>query len=168
MNASKNPKLDELAKALTSASAEDLNKLKAKINGLLELGGGEKSKPTTATDWLFEGIVEELVSRGLLHPKAAASLQRSKQFKSYSEKAGPVRALLLKAAPGMDTSQTVLRAFGRRVAYCLAESLSGWTVVTPSLMLARVGDVPAAVDECYPGYLSCGLLGKLVKVAQTA
>lgn len=165
--ASKNVKLDELSKALTSASAEDLRKMQTKINGLLDLSG-KNQQVTTTDDWLFDGIVDELVSRGLLHRNAGASLKTKSAYRAYKGKAAQVREVLLKGAPDLGTNQTVLRAFGGRVAYCLAESLTEWTALTPSLMLTLVDRVPAAVDECFPGYLSCGLLGKLVKVAQQA
>lgn len=158
------PDLNELSKALTTANPAQLKTLQIQISGLLSLGEGPKA-PTATDDWLWDGFVTELVSRGLLHSNAAGTLQRTKAFKTYTASAAQVRALLLRGAPGLEQNRTVLRAFGQRVAYCLAEALSEWAVVSPALMLTRVAEIPAAVDQCFPGYRESGLLGKLVTVS---
>lgn len=156
-------KLNELTKSLTSASPAQLKEIRAKINGLLELGA---SSPAVKTDdWLWDGLVEELSSRGLLHAGAVGSLQRTKAFRTYTAKAGAVRVFLLRAAPGLPQKQPVLQALGRRVAYCLAEAVSVWAPLSPSFLLTNIDKVPEAVDQCFPGYAAAGLLDKLVKVA---
>ena len=159
---------DKLAKSLTTADPKQLAHLRTIINGLDSLGGTPQgaSQAAVSDDWLWSGIVEELVSRGLLSSRAAVSLQQTKAFKSYQTKAEGVREVLLKAAPGLDRQKVVLQAFGRQVAACLMDSLSEWTVVTPSLVLSKVDTIPSAVDECFPGYIASGLLSKLVKVAR--
>jgi len=163
--ATKKQSMDELAKALTSATPAELRTMQARINGLLAVNPTAKgAKPD---DWLWDGLVEELVSRGMLHLAGASALQRSKAYKAYLGKAPAVKALLLRAAPDLDQSKVVLQALGQRVASCLVDSLKSWTVVTPNLVLNNIDQAPAAVEQGFPGYMSCGLLGKLVKVASS-
>lgn len=164
------PTIEELSKSLTTATPAQLKKLRAQVNGLLTVTGDTSPAPAQSDDWLLDGIVEELASRGLLHLGAAGTLKNTKAFKSYATRAPAIQALLLKGAPGLPQDRVVLRAFGRRVAACLADSLAKWTVVSPSLMLTSVDSAPGAVEESFPGYMECGLLGKLVRVSgsQTA
>lgn len=108
-------------------------------------------------DWLMLGILHELDRRGL--DARPIRLKKPASFAQYQTQSENVRALLLKAAPGLNVLQR--RALGQVASKELARYLT-WVDVNRGSMLMYVSKIPEAIDAAYPGYMAAKMLGLVV------
>lgn len=108
-------------------------------------------------DWLMLGILHELDRRGL--DARPIRLKKASSFAQYQTQSENVRALLLKAAPGLNALQR--RALGQVAGRELARYLT-WVDVNRESMLMYVSRTPEAIDAAYPGYMAAKMLGLVI------
>ena len=115
----------------------------------------------TAGDYLLAGIRFELRRRRLLSKDG--QIRTRLLTATFHQEFAEVRALLKERLPNVTTDD--LEQFGRLAAEALAAYLESWSKMTVSdrTLTQQVGEIPAAIDRAYPGYLKSGLLCLLIQ-----
>ena len=133
------------------------------------LDGEEASaalQPSHSDDWLLPGLEHELRKKGLLMtPLSPARLQS--WAPNYHRDIVPLQRGLMKKFKENPTRAEQL-AFGRLCASCLYDYLAtvanqGTYPLGPALMLRRIAEVPAALEAAFPGYLTAGMISKVMR-----
>lgn len=151
------PALNSVLLALPGLSAEELQivRTRAGASASLSRPAVRREEQPGGGDYILEGINQELKRRGLLC--GGKHLPPQVIPASYAEAAEGVRehfAEYLGKLPAREQA-----ALGQLMANALARWLTkrGKPVAAWSL-LAHVPQIPAAVDDAFPGYLQSGLL----------
>jgi hypothetical protein len=142
-------KLDTLTK-------KQMVDLRARL--LFQIGHKEEGN-VEHEDWILQGILQVLRERGLgasIPPNFR--IKKSRSFAGFETSCSRIRELLEQAIPNMTVSEQ--RGIGILSARALADYIQSWGGEPPSLdsLLRHVGQVPSALNECYPGYLESGML----------
>jgi hypothetical protein len=139
------------------------------VRNRLQFLGTPDETPGT-DDWLTEGIVSELVRRGLLRKQQDGFWRRSAP-KGYSANAEVQREFLIDASrkdlPGrvcLPLSIQEKYALGRVVGRALADYLANTPGFGLKVMLQNINKIPEALDASFPGYVAAGRLSLLIKV----
>lgn len=157
------PSAREAYRLIYNMTQDELTNLRAKTTALLANGAAHNShahaagaEPDSPVDWLLAGIEEELRRRGVLGRSARLPVQRiCAKYEDLSRVARDTLAGALQHPQPRD-----LAALGLLAAECLAAHLEDLGVpVGPRTMLQHAGDAPTAIDEFFPGYAACGMLG---------
>lgn len=141
---------------LTRDQAAEVRRLLAHQIGMTSVG--------QQSDWLLAGILEVLRERGLGHAiPPHFAIRRSRSFGSYETRSDRVRQLLHAALSGMTLTET--RSIGVIAARCLAEYIDTWdkNEITLDKLLFNVGQIPAAMERAFPGYIDSNVLGFLLR-----
>lgn len=133
-----------------------------KVKAFLQLGGEE-----IEDDYLLNGIIEELKSRGLIAQSVRPSSKHVKQQlpSNYRETSAEVRAVFDRYLP-KNLRPVERLAFGKIVAETLADYMLSWSnPVQPSLktLASCIRHAPAALDSAFPDYLRFGWLFMIIK-----
>ncbi len=146
----------QMLSSLTLLDRGQLEEIRRRAAFLLQ----HKTSPAAAEDedWLLAGILAELGQRG--QDDRQFRLKRASSYAGFQTQSEHVRQMLERAAP--DLSLVERRALGEVAARSLALRLERWTDVNRENMLRYVGQVPEAVEDCYPGYMASGLLSAVV------
>jgi hypothetical protein len=155
---SKPSELNTVLKLIPKLNPKEQLEIKQKLDFLLQ---GIKTHPNRPLDdWLTEGIVTELVRRGLLHKGMDWKRVAPSGYQQQSES---IRTLL-KAATRRPLTAGEQYALGRLVARALADYLQNTPGFGLKVMLQNISKVSEALENSYPGYLVAGMLGMLIKV----
>lgn len=155
---------NNLVRQLPLLTKEQMTDMRRRLAFLI---GGESVGQNE--DWLLIGIFEVLRARGKGHTiPPGFTVKKSRSYHGFDTQADRVRQVLDEAVPNM--TMTEQRGIGVLCARALADYIESWTKSDGSKheidldkMLHNVGKIPNAVDFAYPGYLSSGMLGMLVR-----
>lgn len=156
-----------LLKELPELTAEQLKQIRDRTTILLQTSSSDAVPSSTTAgkdldepiDWLLEGYLTELRSRGI----SVGIKQTLKQVPGYKADSLMVRQHLLSASgQSMRTSQRLV--LGRVAATALADWLAMANVpIRLKTLLQHTAHVPEAIDASYPGYQEAAVLGALCR-----
>lgn len=153
--------LDEILKLLPELSKVELSTVRNHCSGLISIGKEKPSISEIRQDWLLEGILQELRSRGLGETIPSEFFIRNKSsFGNYAERSEKIRKLVGNA---IGNSSVDLLALGRVLGRLLAQRVNSFAPISLETLLRNVGMIPEAIDAAYPGYLAAGMLPMLVR-----
>lgn len=116
-------------------------------------------------DWLAAGVEIELQRRGMPHHSLTTA--RIKDIApDYASDAAVIRGDLedkMRIAFNGAVKHTQLVALGAVVVRALGRKLETYRPVGIQALLTSVHLIPEAVEESFPGYLRCGMIGMLVR-----
>lgn len=146
-------------KLLPTLTQQELTQLRLRLDVFLKLDNRTAANKEfrAQEDWLLHGIEAELRRRALWgHGPLPSRLLPE----GWSQRSEAVRGLLLeKMRRKFDLRAAEKSAIGQVAARALAEYIArGGVPLGVRILLARVEQVPAAIESAFPGYLSAGLL----------
>jgi hypothetical protein len=154
--------LTEILRRLPRLAPSELEKVAGRLTALR---GTASVKADNAPDWLLDGIIIELRRRGVIGPTARPGLAQMRAFApDYVNQSEEVRAGLLQGIR-YKPRPPELSQLGAFAARALADDLEGGPApVCLEVMVRNLPKMLGAVDNCFPGYLGCGLLGHLMRL----
>jgi hypothetical protein len=150
---------EELIRKLPQLTKAQMTDLRRRLLFLID----DKERGGVANeDWILHGVVTVLNERGTGHMVPANfRIKKSRSFAGYETQADRVRTLLSAAIPNMTVTDQ--RAIGVIAVRALADYISSWSEITFDTLLRNVAKIPEAIDAAFPGYLSAGMLGFVLK-----
>lgn len=112
-------------------------------------------------DWLLEGFVDLLTRRGLI--VADGELLRKEAYQTWCKHLPRVLGWLggLEKTQGLSVNDRPKLAL--LCAQAMADYLEARDLFKVATMLSQSDRIPEALDCAFPGYISCGLLGMVVR-----
>lgn len=122
----------------------------------------EKAMTLLSEDWLLDGIVSRLKSRGLMSHVAVAPLIRGRSYGYYRLHASALRDELDLLRSQRDYTQLSDVHARMLTAQLVADAIIKWLekrkmAVTPAMVLSNTHHAIEALNACFPGYVSAGM-----------
>lgn len=141
--------------------------LKASAAFLSQQGPSIEAEQKLETDWLFTGLVDYMVGRGVVAKRhAELSLSRRRSFKTYQAKRADLSEYLAALEQQAKTYTRHRVLLGHLCASSMAILLEQRAIFSVSAMLTQIDKLPEAIDAQFPGYLSAGLFQYVLDIAE--
>jgi hypothetical protein len=149
---------DETLSNLPKFNRRQLEEIRRRCAFLLQQKS-TKHETLEDEDWILEGILIEIRRRGL-GPPPGFRIQRHSSYANFSTQSANVRELLVKTISNLTATER--RFFGEVAAKELARYIH-WKDISLNVLLENVSLVPQALEKAFPGYLTSGMMGVMLR-----